>query len=219
MIGTRTNRFRWYGFVYRTAYRLGLTVWERQVPATELVDLVEGPAALPPGRALDIGCGTGTDSVYLARHGWEVTGVDMVPRALAAARRRAAAAGVTVRYVEGDVTRLRELGVGAGYALVLDFGCYHTLPEDRRAAYVESVSDAAAAGATLLLYGFGRPPRLAPMHAGLTPEEVRLRFAAGWEFIGAERTSADAIEVSGKRVDQQFELWACLLRRLDDAAA
>jgi SAM-dependent methyltransferase len=145
-----------------------------------------------------------------------VTGVDMVPRALAAARRRAVANGVSVRYVEGDATRLHELGVGNGYALLLDLGCYHTLPDDQRQAYVASVSDVAAAGATLLLYGFGRPPRLAPMHAGLTPEEVRQRFAGhGWEFIGAERVSADAIEVSGKRVDQQFGLWGCRLRRLE----
>src|SRR5438034_5336187 len=91
---TRTG-FRWYAFVYRAAYRLGLRVWERAVPPSGLVDLVEGPSALPPGRALDLGCGTGTDSVYLALHGWDVTGVDMVPKALAAARRRAVVAGVS----------------------------------------------------------------------------------------------------------------------------
>ena len=204
MIATGTHRLRWYGFVYRAAYRLGLTVWERQAPPAGLVELVEGPAALAPGRALDIGCGTGTGSVYLAGHGWEVTGVDMVPRALAAARRRAAASGVSVRYVQGDATRLPELGLGTGYALLLDFGCYHTLPDDQRGTYVESVSEVAAAGATLLLYGFGRPPRIAPMRAGITPEGVRQRFADhGWELVGAER------------VDRQFELWGCRLRRLE----
>src|SRR5258708_29311804 len=159
MTRTKRNGLRWYGLVYRAAYRLGLTVWERRVPPTDLVALVEAPGAPPPGRALDIGCGTGTDSVYLAEHGWEVTGVDMVPRALAAARRRAAGAGVSPRYVEGDVTRLRELGVGEGYTLLVDFGCFHTLPDDRRGPYVESVSEVAAAGATMLLYGFSRPPR------------------------------------------------------------
>jgi SAM-dependent methyltransferase len=215
MTRTNENGFRWYGFVYRTAYRLGLTVWERRVPPTDLVDLIEGPAAPPLGRALDIGCGTGTDSVYLAAHGWDVTGVDMVPKALAAARRRAAAGGVSPRYVEGDVTRLRELGIGEDYTLLLDFGCFHTLPEDRRGPYVESVSGVAAAGATLLLYGFGRPPRLAPMHAGLTPDEVRERFGRrDWELLSAERVSASAIEVAGRRVDDRFELWRCRLRHL-----
>jgi SAM-dependent methyltransferase len=213
MGGTNRTGFRWYGFVYRTLYRLGLRLWERKRPPSDLVELVEGPAPLPPGRALDLGCGTGTDSVYLAQHGWEVTGVDMVPRALAAARRRAAAAGVSPRYVEGDATRLPELGVGGEFDLVLDFGCFHTLPEDRRDPYVASVSAAAAGGATLLLYGFARPPRLAPMHAAFTPDEVRRRFGeGGWELLGADRMTADAIVVTGRSSADRFELWRCRLR-------
>src|ERR1700730_6361085 len=93
--GGRVEGVRWYGFVYRTAYLLGLKVWDRDVPTADLVQLVEGASA--PGRALDLGCGTGTDSTYLAQHGWDVTGVDMVPEARAIARRRAVAAGVQVQ--------------------------------------------------------------------------------------------------------------------------
>jgi SAM-dependent methyltransferase len=213
--GPRAEGARWYGVVYRTLYLLGLTVWDRGVPTSDLVELVEGASPSPPGRALDIGCGTGTDSIYLAEHGWDVTGVDMVPRALAIARRKAAAAGVTPRFVEGDVTRLRDFGVGGGYALLLDFGCFHTIPPDQRDAYVESVSEAAAPGSTLLLFGFARPPRLAPMHAGVTIGEVRERFNDNrWELASAERMSADAIEVAGNRVDQSFEVWRYRLRRL-----
>jgi SAM-dependent methyltransferase len=206
---------RWYGFVYRTAYLLGLTVWDRGAPNSALVELVEGASSSPPGRALDIGCGTGTESVYLAEHGWDVTGVDMVPRALAIARRKAAAAGVSARFVEADATRLRDFGVGDGYTLLLDFGCFHTLPPDRRDAYVESISEAAAPGSTFLLFGFARPPRLAPMQAGVKEEEVRARFDGDrWELVSAERMSADVIEVAGRRVDQSFEVWRYRLRRL-----
>lgn len=214
MVPTRSEGFRWYGLVYRAAYRMGLTVWERRVPAVDLVELVEGPSSPVPGRALDLGCGTGTDSIYLAAHGWDVTGVDMVPRALAAARRKAAAAGVEARFVEGDVTRLRDAGVGDGYSLLLDFGCFHTLPADLRAAYVQSVSAAAAPGALLLIYGFKRPPALAPMHAGLTADEVRERFdGSGWEMLVAEPVPADAVSVAaGRRVAQRFELWRFRLR-------
>ena len=137
---------RWYQVVYRLAYRIGLIIWQRATPTAELVALIEGPARLQPGRALDIGCRTGT--LYLATHGWEVTAVDMVPKALTAARRKATVAGVTPRFVEGDVTGLPDLGVGDGYTLLLDFGCFHTLPDDRRPAYVSSVSRVAAPGAT-----------------------------------------------------------------------
>src|SRR5919201_3755922 len=92
---------RWYSLVYRAFYLARLRIWERRVPPADLIELIEGPEALAPGRALDLGCGTGTDSIYLARHGWDVTGVDMVPEALALARRSASAAGVTPSLVHG----------------------------------------------------------------------------------------------------------------------
>jgi SAM-dependent methyltransferase len=113
---------------YQAAYLLGFKPWDTGVSPPELVEVVEGPEALPPGRALDIGCGTGTNSVYMARHGWEVTGVDLVGRAIAMARRKAAAAGISPTFIQGDVTRLDELDVGAGYGLLLDIGCFHGIP-------------------------------------------------------------------------------------------
>jgi SAM-dependent methyltransferase len=211
--GGRAEGRRWYGFVYRTLYLLGLKIWERELPPPDLVQLVEGGSA--PGRALDLGCGTGTDSIYLARHGWEVTGVDMVPKALAIAQRRAAVAGVRPHFVEGDVTRLQDFGIDGGYDVLFDFGCFHTLPSDRRDAYVESVTAAAAPGATFLLFGFKRPPRMAPMQAGLTAEEVRQRFPErGWEVITAEPVGADEIETVAGRVNTaSFEAWRYRLRR------
>ena len=77
---------------YRILYRLGITPWERNTVPTALVEL--GAQYRSPGRALDIGCGTGRDAVYLAGRGWTVTGVDSVPRALDAAKQRAHASGV-----------------------------------------------------------------------------------------------------------------------------
>jgi SAM-dependent methyltransferase len=141
------------------------------------VALIERSDALPHGHALDLGCGTGTDSIYLAQHGWHVMGVDMVPEALAIAHRSAAAAGV---------------------AATFDFGCFHTLPTER-SAYVENVSTVAAPGAVFLLYCFARPPRYPPMQAGVSPKEVRERFAIKWEIQSADRS---------------FELWRFSLRRL-----
>ncbi len=67
---------------YRLLYLLGFTPWDQGVIRPELIEVVDGPDALPVGRALDIGCGTGTQSIYLAQHGWQVTGVDFVRKAL-----------------------------------------------------------------------------------------------------------------------------------------
>ena len=204
----------WYGLVYRTAYLLGLRVWDREAPVTDVVELVEGPSKLPPGRALDIGCGTGVESIILAAHGWDVTGVDMVPRALSVARRKAARAGVSPRFLEGDATRLEEFGVGAGYELLLDFGCFHTIPPDRRDAYGASVSRVAAPGATFLLYGFTRPPRFAPMAASISTHEVeRYVGAHGWQLERAEAVPAAAIDARQRGGAQRFGLWRYRLRR------
>ena len=72
--------------LYRLTYRLGTPRWDSGVPQPELEQLVRGRA---PGRALDLGCGTGADAVYLAGHGWQTTGVDFAPEAIASARRLA----------------------------------------------------------------------------------------------------------------------------------
>jgi SAM-dependent methyltransferase len=204
---------RWYTIVYRAFYLARLPIWERRKPPKDLIELVEGTDALPHGRALDLGCGTGTDSIYLAQHGWDVTGVDMVPEALVIARRNAATASVSANFFHGDVTCLRDIVEGT-FDLLLDFGCFHTLPADQRPAYVESVSAVASPSATLLLYGFARPPRYAPMQAGVSLDEVRDRFAKNWQIDSAELTTADAIQVARTRADRGFELWRFRLRKL-----
>jgi SAM-dependent methyltransferase len=209
--GCRASGQRWYQMVYWLIYQLGLVIWQRATPPAELIALVEGPAALPAGRALDLGCGTGTDTIYLASHGWDVTGVDMTPRALAIARRNATTAGVAPRLIHGDVTRLSDLGVSGGYTLLLDFGCFHTLPEDRRPPYVTGVTHAAAPGATLLLSGFRRRGFVLA-HAGMTVEEVRQRFCcAGWELVSAERSAVNQSVL--RRVGDLIEVWCYQLRR------
>jgi hypothetical protein len=65
----RTDGPRWYQLVYWLIYWLRLIVWNRARPPAELVVLVDGPSPLPAGHALDLGCGTGTDTIYLATHG------------------------------------------------------------------------------------------------------------------------------------------------------
>ncbi len=109
--------------VYELLYLVGVRPWERPGVTSELRELVEGPGALTPGRALDIGCGTGGPTIHLATRGWEVTGVDVVARALRRARARAATAGVSPRFVHADVSRLADApSVVGGYNLLFDSG-------------------------------------------------------------------------------------------------
>ncbi|GHJ96304.1 hypothetical protein SNE510_58230 [Streptomyces sp. NE5-10] len=87
-----------------------------------------GLGAPAPGRALELGCGTGTNAVYLARHGWRVAAVDLVDRAVRQAREKAAAAGADVTVLHGDATRLDEVDVPGPYDLFFDLSCYCGIP-------------------------------------------------------------------------------------------
>ncbi len=176
--------------IYRLMYLVGFTPWDTGAVPSELTALVEGDGALPPGRALDIGCGTGTQSVYLARHGWQVTGLDVVEKPLRRARARAAAEGVTVRFLHEDVGRLPELGVEPGVGLFLDRGCFHGLNDEQRGAYARAVSELAAPGATLLLMAFARNTvRFGP--DGADEDELVHAFPE-WSLESSEPDSARA---------------------------
>ncbi|MEV4299225.1 class I SAM-dependent methyltransferase [Microbispora rosea] len=169
-------------------YRAGKPPWDTGVTPPELVALIEGHepgnragnGALPPGRALELGCGTGTNAVYLARHGWEVVAVDLVDRAIEQAQERAGAAGVAVRLLQGDATRLDELDAPGPYDLFFDLSCYCGIPPHRRDAYAAGLTRRAAPGARLLMFGYG-PGTLGDTFAGVTADELRARFA-GWEL-------------------------------------
>jgi SAM-dependent methyltransferase len=200
--------------VYRAMYFLGLTPWNRDTPHPFLVAALADLDHRPGDRALELGCGTGTNAVYLAAQGWSTTAVDMVPRALAQARAKALTADVPVRFARGDVTRLDTVPeVTPGYQLLVDVGCFHAIPAADRDRYVAGVTKAAAPGATLLLIGqFARPARDS-RKAGLTPTEVAERFA-GWTVQHKEILStAPRADLPADHVSEWFEIWHYRLRR------
>jgi SAM-dependent methyltransferase len=162
-------------------YRVGFMPWDNHQLPARLRAIVEGDTAPRTGKALDVGCGTGDTSIYLARHGWNVTAVDFVERALRKARTKTAAAGVSVRYVQADVTRLGSYDIGSGFELVVDNGCLHGLSDAGRDAYVRGVSALVGAGGRLVLCGFAEGKRPGPR--GFNRPEIERRFAAGWRVL------------------------------------
>lgn len=143
---------------YKLLYGLGVTPWEEDPPNEEVADQVsvlfsrEESAADPPyGSALDLGCGTGMWSVELAARGWQVTGVDIVPKAIRLANERRKRTGATARFVEGDVTALDASTVGSGFQFIVDFECFNHLNDAQRRAVGRGVTAVAAPDASILM--------------------------------------------------------------------
>lgn len=173
-------------FFFWLAYVAGFTPWDSGVPPPELVEVIEGARRLPLGRALDLGCGTGTTTLYMARHSWDATGVDFVPRAISRARAKTPSGGISVTFLVGDVTQLHKLPIQPGFDLLFDQGCFHSLPESSQPAYAREITRKARSGATYLLYAFGpQGDRRRPFFPkGVSPDDVRARFP-GFEMLEA----------------------------------
>lgn len=175
---------------YKVSYRVGFHPWEDLPEHKPFADTLttlfarEEQGRQPPfGTALDLGCGSATWGVRLAARGWQVTGVDDVPAAVARAEQRIRRTAVDMRVVLGDVTRLRESGVGSGYRLVLDTGTFHGLTTAQRRDMGREVTAVAADEATVILDCFA-PRRRGPLPHGCTRSDVEEAFP-GWRITDA----------------------------------
>lgn len=125
--------------------------WDTHQTPPEVYDFIKRN---PPGRALDLGCGTGTNVITLAKNGWQVTGIDFIPKAIRTARHRAGKEQVVADLRVGDVTRLD--GIDGHFDLILDIGCYHSLDPLGMQAYRINIKRLLFPGGTYLIYLFFR---------------------------------------------------------------
>lgn len=166
--------------LFRTLYRLGFTPWDAHALPGSLTSLIEGQT-ITPGAALDLGCGTGDNAIYLAEHGWQVTGVDFVDKALKKARKKAG--DRPIRFTKADVTQLRSEGISGSYDLVIDSGCLHGMDDDDRSGYVREVSAVTAPGGRLLIVAF--VPGSSYGVAGITSGDIQRRFVDDWTLLAS----------------------------------
>lgn len=176
---------------YDWLYRRGAP-WEGD-PREELVDLVRHGTLLP-GRAIDLGCGSGANAIFLAENGFEVTGVDFSPVALSKARVGAAAknVGERVRFVQGDLTSPVIAGVEGTFDLIVDYGTLDDLRGKRRNAMTSMIKRLSHTGSQFLMwcfycrreelpfFRFDGPSRLAPYV--LAPGEEQRLFSDSFEI-------------------------------------
>lgn len=160
------------------------------------------------GDVLDIGCGLGDNAIYLAQHGFHVTGLDISPTALHTAEQRARDAGVDVTFAVADSTKLD--GYSDAFDTVVDSGMFHCLDDDGKRSYADAVHRVTRPGATLLLSCFSDAnPRTGAEQQGFQRPSVSEQTlydvlgGAGWDI-----ESADAVtlrrELDGAEVEMEF---------------
>lgn len=183
----------WRRWFFEWQYAWGRPRWDSRVTPPEVVEQI---ASTPTrGRALDLGCGTGTNAIFLAQHGFQVVGVDFSARAIAIARERARRANVAIDFHIADVTRLDFLQ--PPFDFVLDIGCLHGIEPAGRARYAAHLARLTRADAHFMLYAFSPAPPDAPRrqrafrNIGITPDQVRALFAPSFTLarwvLGTER--------------------------------
>jgi SAM-dependent methyltransferase len=170
--------------------------------------LVAEVGELPPGRALDLACGSGRNAVWLAARGWTVTGVDFSGVALAQARALAAERGVEVEWVEGDLLEWRPADGAFDLVVVL----YLQVPADERRGILARAAAAVAPGGTLLVVGHDLE-NLNGGHGG--PKDPRVLFTPAQvaaELPGLEIEKAERVLRPVETQDGQAQAIDALIR-------
>jgi len=189
-------------------YKSGNPPWETGQPSAELRRVV-AEQRIQPGAAIDLGCGSGINSIWLTQQGFDVTGVDASELAIEQARRRAAAAGARVKFVVADLAKFPE-GYGT-YPFFFDRGCYHAVRRDDAQGYLRTLAKITAPGSVgLVLTGNAKEP--SPEGQGppvVSEEEIRAELGSLFEIV---RLSEFRFDVNEKLGTAPLA-WSCLLRR------
>jgi SAM-dependent methyltransferase len=191
-------------------YAQRTTPWDTGRPSSELERILR-ERAIPRGRALELGCGSGTNAVFLAVQGFDVTGVDLSPLAIEEARARADEAGVNVALLVADLLELPDLG--PPFPFVFDRGVYHAVRREDLAGFLDTLSRVTAPGGTYLTLagnaneirpGEGGPPRV-------SAEEICRELAPLMDLIQLREIRFDAALIDGK--PERPLAWSALFRR------
>ncbi|MDX1378915.1 MAG: class I SAM-dependent methyltransferase [Anaerolineales bacterium] len=126
--------------------------WDSGISPPELIEFID---THPAGKAIDLGCGTGTNVITLAKAGWQVAGVDFASKAIRTAKQKLKQENLQAKLRVGDVTKLKD--DSDQYDLALDLGCFHSLTPQGRQDYLTQLDRILAPNGFWLLYSFLKP--------------------------------------------------------------
>jgi SAM-dependent methyltransferase len=161
------------------------------------------------GALLDVGCGTGEQTILAALHGARAQGIDISPRAIEAARRKAAERGIDTSFRVHDALHLDTLG--ARFDIIIDSGLFHVFDDAARSQYVTALHAALRPAGHLHLMCFSdrQPGEWGPHR--ITERGLRAAFGAGWRI---ESLAADHFDINPGLGSHTAEAWLTDIVRL-----
>lgn len=191
-------------------YADGNTPWDSGRPSTNLIRLL-ADHRVAPCRALEIGCGTGTNAIYLAEWGFSVTAVDISPRAIAAAQAKLADRDVKVDFRQADLTA--DPDVGGPFDFVFDRGVYHTLREHHLRELLAVLGRVTNPGATYIALA-GNANESQPREGGpprVRAEEMCAELSPLFDLVSLSECRFDGVVIDGQALEPLA--WAGVFRR------
>ena len=186
------------------------TPWETNRSSTELKRILCERSVVPCD-ALEVGCGTGTNAVYLAHQGFQVTAIDLSGIAIERAELRAAEEGVAVEFIRADILNLPDLN--KRFRFVFDRGVYHVLRRVNVDRFVEAMASLTLPGGLYLALA-GNANEKRPREDGpplVSAQDICQEFHTAFDLVQLREFHFDSTKNSG-RTDRPLA-WSILMRR------
>ncbi len=178
--------------------------WETVEPDKEVVNLVKS-GKIKTGKVLDLGCGSGTNSIFLAKSGAKVVGLDISPSAIKIAKERAEAENVKCKFIVGNAYELdfpEEI-----FDLILDRGCFHHIPIEFREKFIKGVNRVLKKSGMYFLQAFSDSNQWGQENE-FSLKRLKNYFGKYFEFL--ESKEIVHMQPTGEKVF----LWSVLMKKI-----